>query len=291
MKFSLFILLSYSAFASAQNTGIGTTTPTEKLHVNGNINVSGTIKANGVDGIAGQVLMKNNSNVLTWANICDYKNFVMLEIGSGNWQVPSGVTKIMVELWGAGGGGNVHGGGGGGSYAKALYDVVAFQNLSYSVGEGGSGALNANANAGITTSVTYGGTTVNANGGSGATYNSAASGFAGNGGTAGATLGGFTFISASGKGGTSFSVSFYQFNSTTFYQAGRGGNGGDGGNTVNTGGIGTFYVGNSGTNGIVSNHFGGLAIVPGGGGHGSYSFGGNTSSGGNGARGKIIVYY
>jgi hypothetical protein len=288
----LFILIACDLkMAYSQNTGIGTTNPTEKLHVNGNINVSGTIKANGVDGTAGQVLMKNSSNALTWGTLCDYKNFVMLEIGSGNWQVPAGVTKILVELWGAGGGGNVHGGGGGGAYAKALYDVVAFQNLSYTVGDGGAGALNANATVGGTTSVTYGGTSVFANGGSGASYNNANYGFAGSGGVATTNVGGFTFMSEHGKGGTPFSVSYHQFNSTTFYQTGHGGNGGDSGNSINTGGIGTFYVGNSGTNGVVSNHFGGLAVVPGGGGHGSYSFGGNTNAGGTGARGKIIIHY
>ncbi len=51
---SLFFLIACGLkVAYSQNTGIGTTTPTEKLHVNGNINVSGTIKANSVDGTAG----------------------------------------------------------------------------------------------------------------------------------------------------------------------------------------------------------------------------------------------
>jgi len=286
----LFLFFS-SQQSYSQNTGIGTTTPTEKLDVNGNINVTGTIKANGAGGTANQVLMKNSSNILAWGDLCNYKNFVMLEVGAGTWPIPSGVTKILVELWGGGGGGNVHGGGGGGAYAKVLYDVAPSQNLFYSVGDGGAGALNANAGGGGNTNVTYGTTSVNANGGSGASYNNANYGSAGSGGTANCNVGGYTFISVQGKGGTPFSVSYHTFNATTFYQTGRGGNGGDGGNTDGTGGIGTFYVGNNGTNGILSNQLGGSAVIPGGGGHGTYSFGGNTTVGGIGARGKIIIHY
>ena len=44
--------------AQTTNVGIGTTNPAEKLDVNGNINLNGTIKVNGQDGQAGQVLMR-----------------------------------------------------------------------------------------------------------------------------------------------------------------------------------------------------------------------------------------
>ena len=59
------IILSLMAMAiktQAQNVGIGNPIPAEKLDVTGNINVTGTIKANGVDGTANQVLAKNASN-------------------------------------------------------------------------------------------------------------------------------------------------------------------------------------------------------------------------------------
>ena len=52
--------------APAQNIGVGTANPSEKLDVTGNINVTGTIKANGVDGTPNQVLMKSNDGNLQW---------------------------------------------------------------------------------------------------------------------------------------------------------------------------------------------------------------------------------
>jgi hypothetical protein len=72
-------------FATAsQRVGIGNPAPSEKLDVAGNINVTGTIKANGVDGTANQVLMKNGSGILAWGDITSrYKNFVSFNAGSG----------------------------------------------------------------------------------------------------------------------------------------------------------------------------------------------------------------
>lgn len=71
--------------------------------------------------------------------------------GSGNylttWTVPAGVTSITIEAWGGGGGGNGNPdlpadalvGGGGGAYAKLEnYTVTTGQQLSISVGYGGS---------------------------------------------------------------------------------------------------------------------------------------------------------
>ena len=114
LKYSFFSLVCFiSTIATAQNVGIGNPAPAEKLDVNGNINLTGTIKANGVDGTANQVLMKNGSGVLQWGNICDFKNFLTF-YSSSTFTISAGVTKIMAELWGAGGGGNANAGGGGG---------------------------------------------------------------------------------------------------------------------------------------------------------------------------------
>ncbi len=96
----------YHNSTTAQNVGVNTTNPTERLDVNGNINVTGTIKANGIDGSANQVLMKNGSGNLAWGDLCEYKNAVTLFNASGTWNVPAGVTRIFIEVWGAGGGGN-----------------------------------------------------------------------------------------------------------------------------------------------------------------------------------------
>ncbi len=67
-KLFLLTLMAIAIQAQAQNVGIGNPAPAEKLDVTGNINVTGTIKANGVDGTAGQVLSKNNTNNLAWSN-------------------------------------------------------------------------------------------------------------------------------------------------------------------------------------------------------------------------------
>ena len=95
-------LLFTGILLSAQNIGIGNSNPAEKLDVNGNINVTGTIKANGTDGLPQQVLMKNSSGALTWGSICDYKNFSMFVL-SGSFIIPAGVTKVAVEIWGGAG--------------------------------------------------------------------------------------------------------------------------------------------------------------------------------------------
>ena len=54
---------------TAQNVGIGTTTPTQKLDVTGNLRVSGAIMPGGTAGTAGQVLTSNGTGVApTWEN-------------------------------------------------------------------------------------------------------------------------------------------------------------------------------------------------------------------------------
>lgn len=53
MKYNfIFSIILFSFTSAAQNVGVGITNPAERLDVNGNINVTGTIKANGVDGTA-----------------------------------------------------------------------------------------------------------------------------------------------------------------------------------------------------------------------------------------------
>jgi hypothetical protein len=65
----LLIIIWVSFFAkntNAQNVGIGTILPSEKLDVAGNINITGSIKANGVDGSNGQVLKSNGDGTMSW---------------------------------------------------------------------------------------------------------------------------------------------------------------------------------------------------------------------------------
>jgi len=76
-------------------------------------------------------------------------NFQVFD-ATGIFTVPAGVTKIMVECWGAGGGGSeytywlgsgnytVYIGGGGGGYGKSIFTVSAGANYLVTVGIGGA---------------------------------------------------------------------------------------------------------------------------------------------------------
>lgn len=290
--FTLFTLL-IAANLYAQNVGIGTTAPAEKLDVNGNVNITGTIKANGTVGQAGQVLRTSNTGVLEWGSTCQFSNFMAFNIsGAGNWTIPVGVTKILVEAWGGGGGGSQTGGGGGGGYAKAHFIVATGTNISVIVGAGGAGGTSTASSGQQTTisltdaqSVTY---TIFASGGLGAYTigNTVKNAF---GGSYGINPGYEYFTGAQGHSGRSTTFNFMQSSSTEFTQSTYFGNGGDGGNSINTGGI--------GGNGIVS---GGQVLLltesadgleKGGGGSGMTTFTNASTTGTNGGRGKVIIWY
>lgn len=69
---SLFLLLAFQgillcSYSSAQNVGIGTATPTQKLDVLGNIKFSGALMPNNLSGNAGQFLLSAGAGVPpTW---------------------------------------------------------------------------------------------------------------------------------------------------------------------------------------------------------------------------------
>jgi hypothetical protein len=67
-------------YLMAQNVGIGTTSPSEKLHVAGNVRVSGEIKPDGEAGLAGQVLTSNGNGTMQWAAMNSGT-----EEGNGGW--------------------------------------------------------------------------------------------------------------------------------------------------------------------------------------------------------------
>jgi hypothetical protein len=300
-KIVAFLLIAVPLFSLSQNVGIGNPTPNEKLDVTGNINVTGTIKANGTDGTAGQVLMKNSSNILAWANICDYKNmvtFVDTSVLSVNWLVPAGVTKVWIEMWGGGGAGFLAGGGGG-AYVSFFRNVVEGNLFSIEVGKGGkdvpAGAIAQN---GGTSRVTSGGVNVNifANGGSGAISN-ISSGYnqdlSGTGGSylifPGTVQDGFFVLT--GHGGQPLKTEYNLLPANQYNQIDMYGNGGDAGNTQNTGGYGGVLTRN--INGAVTTN---LALspargssFPGGGGGGSGSGFINTNRAGS--NGMVIIHY
>jgi len=68
--FSILIFNCTFIVASSQNVGIGTSSPTQKLDVVGNLRVSGAIMPGGTAGSAGQALVSNGAGQApTWENI------------------------------------------------------------------------------------------------------------------------------------------------------------------------------------------------------------------------------
>ena len=57
-----------ATFRGNGNVGINNLTPAERLDVNGNINVTGTIKANGAPGLPNQLLGTNETGSLAWVD-------------------------------------------------------------------------------------------------------------------------------------------------------------------------------------------------------------------------------
>lgn len=192
--------------------------------------------------------------------------------GSGTFTVPTGVVRIKVRLWGAGGGGggsNAAGAAGSaganGGYSEAYYQVVPGQTLAYTIGTGGAGgnaATPTNGNPGTTTSL---GALISSTGGGGG-----GTGFGGIYGGAFATGGvasGGTINIVGGLGGYGYGIS----------------------GTLAIGGTAAGDFGRSGGGGGASGA-GAPGVFPGGGGGG----GANNTGGGNGgagASGLIIIEY
>jgi hypothetical protein len=294
MKYKLvffFILLSF--ISAAQNVGVGTTTPVEKLDVNGNINLTGSIKANGVDGQPNQVLMKNGSGTFVWGDLCNYKNKAFFDgWGPQTWTIPADVTRITVEAWGAGGGGSSYSGGGGGCYVVATFSVTPGQVISLTVGQGGNGGNgNVAATAGQSTSVSVSPHGIFANGGSGATGGSQISSALG--GTHQVTGGFLNFFAVRGEAGHGNEYLFTT-NGTNPMEIVYNGNGGNAGNTTGTGGLGAYrivFVGSPAS--TVRYRLPEPGHQPGGGGGAGFSMisGISTNTGFAGGTGAVLIHY
>ncbi|MBC7849165.1 MAG: hypothetical protein H7Y31_05495 [Chitinophagaceae bacterium] len=279
-----------ATFAGNGFVGINNGEPKERLDVNGNMNLSGTITANGVDGLPNQVLMKDINGTLAWGNpngpSTDQNNNVAIFFAttSGavqNWPVPAGVTRITIELWGAGGSGGTHSGGGGGGYARGNFDVDPGKSIDMTIGLGGVvGGAQVN---GQQTSATINSNTIIAFGGLKASesfedgYPIPAGGFY--------TVTGSLFrnyTGVPGESGTATTEMPAQYSATEFRLIKKIGNGGDAGNSNNTGGRGGQTI---------SLLPGGLfdatryapAQIPGG--------GGAAQSNAPGAAGLIVIHY
>jgi len=276
------------------NVGIGTQTPAEKLDVSGNINVTQTIKANGVAGQPGQVLSLNSNGNIAWADFNEFKNHRTFgwQPDAINWIVPAGVTRIMIEGWGGGGGGSFMGSGGGSGYVCGWFSVVAGNYVSFVIGKGGYGG-NGNSEAidgGATTIyiltstiteiiVAYGG-------GKSGYFNSNGVAYMGKG---GAFAAGSKGIGKYGEDGQPNRIEYIQSNATTFLEATIGGKGGNAGNTLNTGATGGYRLYNPSNFTQIREVLPGQAgFISGGGGAGHYI---STEVNCAGGSGMVIIHY
>jgi len=107
---------------------------------------------------------------------------------SGTWNKPTGVRKVVVEVYGGGGGGSGNnlsstssGGGGGGGVAIKLIDVTSVSSVAVTVGAGGAGGTSGSLPGGNGGSSSFG-SYCSATGGSGGSGTSGGSGGSGTGG-------------------------------------------------------------------------------------------------------------
>lgn len=301
--------LAIASFNGTGRVGIHNNAPTEALDVNGNINLNGTIKVNGNDGTAGQVLSNIGSGGLQWrtpATTGTEENIATFSATTAGavqtFTVPAGVTKIAVEAWGGGGtggstvaylSGSAGGaGGGGGGYYKSWFAVAPGNVVNIVVGKGGTAAAPATGSA-----VTVGAISLIAQGGGNAVTTvvttlgvistlSVVSGRGGGVSVASGSFQNYTFARGADGDPTLYSVTIIGPNPLTGntdyadnYQWGRGGNAG---NSVYTGGIGGQSVGLNLPYHVTKGTDGG---VPGGGG------GGDRGRITNGGDGVVVVHY
>jgi hypothetical protein len=96
------ILVTMSTNAISQNVGVGTTAPSEKLDVNGNINLSGALKVNGSAGSSGDALLSTVSGV-EWAKmiyILKPANFTTITVPQNNFVKIDGVLALNADYSG-----------------------------------------------------------------------------------------------------------------------------------------------------------------------------------------------
>jgi hypothetical protein len=282
-----------ATFRGNGRMGINNLSPAYPLDVTGDINTTGTLRVNGAAGSGGQVLRSNGNGTMAWGDMCQFNNYVNLRsIAGSTWTVPVGVTKIGLEIWGAGGGGNILAGGGGGGYVKAYFTVTPGDIISYTTGDGGAGAVSVTATNGTNSFCTVGTVLVTAGGAQGALYLTATNGQGGVGGNASVSGSFANYISLTGGSGKSQERAYYQYNATTFYESGKGGRGGDAANYPESGGAGQTYLYNTtGTTLIFRNGNPSGGLTPGGGGASGVQYGVTNIGGGSGADGILIIYY
>lgn len=295
-KSFLFIFVhALSLYCVAQNVGIGTNTPAEKLDVNGNTNINGQLKFNNNAGTAGQYLVKDASNNPVWGDITEFKNMMVYDcqqiIGGGgagncsaNWTVPAGVTKILVECWGGGGGGGNTAGGGGGGYVSARFIVSPGDIASIQTGAGGALAGPATGTAGGTSLFSINGGAIFANGGAGASTAISANFTVTLPSGGGYLVSGLTsnYRGIGGLNGNPTRESSYQVNASSFGLVRNYGDGGDAAVSPGSGAKGGYYLSTLSFSQII---YAQPSQIAGGGGAGDFT------GGSNGRGGTVIIHY
>jgi hypothetical protein len=219
---------------------------------------------------------------MAWTAVSDVSGFNSMQqfTSSGTWTKPSGITKIVVEIFGGGGGGgggrssgsypNGANGGGAGGYSMKVIDVSSISTATVTIGAGSSGAAADNdASAGGNSTWVDGTNTLTANGGTGGLMGQ------NNISNLGGTASGGDINVSGGAGECGY------HNSTL----GHGGTGGIQSGSVGGCGVGDYY----GNTALTCRNAFGYAH---GGAGGNGSAGGGTKTGGNGAGGwcKVMEY-
>jgi hypothetical protein len=273
------------------NTGLGVGNPVDKLAVGGSVNITGEIKANGVSGQSGQILQANGDGTMGWANTCNYKNFSDFiyqtgQMGNASWTVPSGVTEIMVEMWGGGGGGGVASGGGEGGYLKFVRPVTPNEVIAFVVGKGGGGVTSNDAQNGEDTTFPFSSTS---------TYTAKGGGNGNESNTFPGGRGGLAFsgpaIKRTGANGKPTEVTYFQVNSTQFATKTIYGQGGSSFSNAATAGHGVNLLINNSTGLFIHNTLASGGNQPGGGGGGGRESFASVTDGGDGGNGYVIIYW
>lgn len=288
----VFLLFIHTSLCTAQSVGINKTNPTEALDVNGNIQLNGTLLANGNPGQNGQALYSTGTG-LQWLDAAAsgfkrFRTYINTTISPVNfvWQKPEGVTEVMIEAWAGGGGGSGAGGGSGGGYAAVMVDVSQATQINLVVGNGG--------NSNTTTAGENGGNTVISWNAGGAFSVTVPGGLGASNTQAGASNTAFlqtipasaSLFTLPGNPGAPIKTFYSQNTSTTFAAVIDGGRGGGTYKFYNNGGAGVNYAVNASNTAILTNRAAGGGTPGGGGGSSSRVL---AVSGNRGGGGLVII--